>query len=41
MLHEPLKKIGFETLLNFYWFKDRSFEATEIKYGSFEKRFFE
>ena len=33
MLHELLKKIGFETLLNFYWFKDRSFEATEIKYG--------
>jgi hypothetical protein len=31
MLHEPFKKIGFETLLEFYWFKDGSFEATEIK----------
>jgi hypothetical protein len=36
MLHEPLKKIGSKTLLDFYWFKDRSFEETEIKYGLFE-----
>jgi hypothetical protein len=36
MLHEPSKNIEFETLLNSYRFRDRSFEATEIKYGLFE-----
>ena len=40
MLHEPLKKIGFKTLRNFYSFMDRSLEATEIKHGSFEIAFY-
>jgi hypothetical protein len=41
MLHEPLKKIVFETPLDFYWFKDGFFEVTETRYGLFENDFFE
>ncbi len=41
MLHEPSKKIGSETPLNFYWLKGRSFEATETEHGLFEDRLFE
>ena len=35
MLHEPLKKTGFETLFNFSCLKDGFFETTEIQNGFF------